>query len=606
MISIPRIPVQYKFLTGCQHRYCLDTSQTHETHGITLGALGVPARCPPKPTCWSFLESDMDVSVLPGFEHQSSQGRLLQSDSPLDTLVRRTSSRRLRKATGHTKQASSGNSILPSLPPCHAPPPAPCPVSPPRPSTSPRVPDFPLLHSNFRSSTSSAVTNVAALHSSWQNTKSFLSFTDDCDADDGCREEDNNYGQRPQPSSSHNNYSSYPAFATPSASSTHLASQTDLWPQATGLTQPATLSYTDPEPMQPPPSPLPTVVVSSPQDDGPRSNGPMRQPIVFQGDLPRMNFSRPGRPPILSSEEQKRRVLERNAQRANSPRTSPSLASLGPVTPVTGVYPDDLHKPSPLAPWESSTSYPPSSSSYLHRDGAHPSPSLAPPNSIALLSQPPSMRVGSPYSLYSNSYSFYQLDSAVPSPTFQSPRSTPDVSPATSRPASDEPQTPEEFLQLGIQYHEANQLRDSAVCFEKSAKEQGGCSVGMLMWGLTLRHGWGCEKNEKGGFKWLTKAAESAVEDLEKARKGLDVGGVRVSCPLLVCRQLPHVHWQEELVLAIYEVGQCFFQGWGVAKDQKMAVVRDLLLIACRGSRDWCRATIELPQNLEMPMLSRI
>lgn len=32
---------------------------------------------------------------------------------------------------------------------------------------------------------------------------------------------------------------------------------------------------------------------------------------------------------------------------------------------------------------------------------------------------------------------------------------------------------------------------------------------------------------------------------------------------------------QEELVMAIYEVGQCFFQGWGVRKDQKMAVVRD-------------------------------
>ncbi|KAF8439458.1 HCP-like protein [Boletus edulis BED1] len=85
--------------------------------------------------------------------------------------------------------------------------------------------------------------------------------------------------------------------------------------------------------------------------------------------------------------------------------------------------------------------------------------------------------------------------------------------------------------------------------------EQGGCGVGMLMWGLTLRHGWGCEKNEKSGFKWLTKAAESAVQDLEKAKKGLEVKGVK-----------------EELVLAIYEVGQCFFQGWGVAKDQKMAV----------------------------------
>lgn len=33
---------------------------------------------------------------------------------------------------------------------------------------------------------------------------------------------------------------------------------------------------------------------------------------------------------------------------------------------------------------------------------------------------------------------------------------------------------------------------------------------------------------------------------------------------------------QTELVLAIYEVGQCFFHGWGVKKDQKMAVVSKL------------------------------
>jgi hypothetical protein len=51
----------------------------------------------------------------------------------------------------------------------------------------------------------------------------------------------------------------------------------------------------------------------------------------------------------------------------------------------------------------------------------------------------------------------------------------------------------------------------------------------MLLWGLTLRHGWGCEKNEKSGFKWLTKAAESAVDDLGKAREGTDVKAVRVS-----------------------------------------------------------------------------
>lgn len=90
------------------------------------------------------------------------------------------------------------------------------------------------------------------------------------------------------------------------------------------------------------------------------------------------------------------------------------------------------------------------------------------------------------------------------------------------------------------------------------------------MWGLTLRHGWGVTKSEPQGFKWLKKAAEIAVGDLESARGGMDAKGVK-----------------DELVLAIYEVGQSFFRGWGIEKDKKMGVVRpsycnipcDMLLI---------------------------
>jgi len=114
----------------------------------------------------------------------------------------------------------------------------------------------------------------------------------------------------------------------------------------------------------------------------------------------------------------------------------------------------------------------------------------------------------------------------------------------------------DQLLQEGIQHHEANRLREAAIAFERSAKTPGGSGVGMLMWGLTLRHGWGCPKDESLGFSWLRRAAEASVGDLERARAGNDVGAVR-----------------GELVLAIYEVGQCFFHGWGVKKDQKMAVV---------------------------------
>lgn len=56
----------------------------------------------------------------------------------------------------------------------------------------------------------------------------------------------------------------------------------------------------------------------------------------------------------------------------------------------------------------------------------------------------------------------------------------------------------------------------------------------MLMWGLTLRHGWGCPKNEKSGFHWLQKAAEGAVVDLESGRKGgVDVTAVQVRLQVL-------------------------------------------------------------------------
>jgi len=91
------------------------------------------------------------------------------------------------------------------------------------------------------------------------------------------------------------------------------------------------------------------------------------------------------------------------------------------------------------------------------------------------------------------------------------------------------PQTPDEYLQLGIKHHEANRLEESALCFERSAKEQGGCGVGMLMYGLSLRHGWGCPRNEKSGFHWLKKAAELALTDLEKGKQGMDAMAIRVS-----------------------------------------------------------------------------
>ncbi|KAG2132407.1 hypothetical protein DEU56DRAFT_446630 [Suillus clintonianus] len=464
----------------------------------------------------------------------------LAHSSPLDTLVRRTSSKRqaVQRKEEHEarKQATISSLPVPSssrttgfptplqVQDLH-------PISPPRPyATSPRVPESPLLHSQFRNSTAS--------NAEYLNRKSFLSLTD----------EPNGYYDELESYYEENSMYSLQSHTSGASVDSRRDWHTTLGPSG-GLNIQS--SVHDMRPFNSSPStPVPTVVVSKPHDidkqvavNEPKLGG--RSPIV--DPTPRLNFSRPGRPPIFSSEEQKRQVLERNSQRLRSPRTAHT--PLSPITPQTGVFPESKFL-SPTPQSEAS-----SSRSYLQPNYAASSPTLSSHSQVQLSTRPPSVRPSSPASLYSTSYSFYRLSDGSPSPTGNSKFPSHSPSPPGNRSPSTEPSTPQEYLQLGIQYHEANKLQDSAFCFEKSAKEEGGCGIGMLLWGLTLRHGWGCEKNEKSAFKWLTKAAESAVDDLGKARQGLDVTAVR-----------------SELVLAIYEVGQCFFHGWGVAKDHKMAV----------------------------------
>lgn len=179
-----------------------------------------------------------------------------------------------------------------------------------------------------------------------------------------------------------------------------------------------------------------------------------------------------------------------------------------------------------------------------------------PEGAVALLTSPPEMRLSSAESVYSM-YSYYQLDSpSSSSPTYAQHEHTdrPDGGDRTqnaafpspsardfsnngklSSPSSDVNQsaaagkTADDLLALGISHHEADRLAESAQCFEQSATLDGGCAVGMLMWGLSLRHGWGVPKDEPRAFKWLKKAAEHAVLDLQEGRNKSGRDAIRVS-----------------------------------------------------------------------------
>ncbi|KAG0260792.1 hypothetical protein BG011_001631 [Mortierella polycephala] len=118
-------------------------------------------------------------------------------------------------------------------------------------------------------------------------------------------------------------------------------------------------------------------------------------------------------------------------------------------------------------------------------------------------------------------------------------------------PSNPMPEKAEDFVRQGIEYHEVGDI-DKATTFFRTAAELGD-PVGMLMYGLSVRHGWGCASNRQLAFQYLQKSAEHAVGDL-KSRDSFASTAAK-----------------GELVLAIYELGICFRHGWGVGKNKKTA-----------------------------------
>lgn len=79
---------------------------------------------------------------------------------------------------------------------------------------------------------------------------------------------------------------------------------------------------------------------------------------------------------------------------------------------------------------------------------------------------------------------------------------------------------------------------------------QGGSDVSMF------RHGWGCTPDPGEAVKYLSAAASNAasIEDLA-LQAGMKKGGAA----------------KGELVLAIFELANCFRHGWGVQVDKVAA-----------------------------------
>ncbi|KAJ5124903.1 uncharacterized protein N7515_008728 [Penicillium bovifimosum] len=112
-------------------------------------------------------------------------------------------------------------------------------------------------------------------------------------------------------------------------------------------------------------------------------------------------------------------------------------------------------------------------------------------------------------------------------------------------------------IQEAIRLHEAGDLERSTHMFGQLADPNGANNpLSQVLYGLALRHGWGCPPDLERAVTYLSAAASnSAAVEAEALRAGMKKGGSA----------------KGELVLAMYELGNCFRNGWGLKKDPAAA-----------------------------------
>ena len=112
----------------------------------------------------------------------------------------------------------------------------------------------------------------------------------------------------------------------------------------------------------------------------------------------------------------------------------------------------------------------------------------------------------------------------------------------------------DETIQEAIRLHEEGSLPQATEMFGRLAET--GNVLSQVLYGLSLRHGWGCPKDEARAVTYLSAAASnSASIESEALKAGKQKGGAA----------------KGELVLAIFELANCFRNGWGVQVDKVAA-----------------------------------
>ncbi|KAF9997872.1 hypothetical protein BGZ79_008421 [Entomortierella chlamydospora] len=168
-------------------------------------------------------------------------------------------------------------------------------------------------------------------------------------------------------------------------------------------------------------------------------------------------------------------------------------------------------------------------------------------------------------------------------------------------------------IQKAIELHENNQLEEATHYFKLAAQSEN--PLGQLMYGLSLRHGWGCKPNPTEAIVYLQRAAEYAMGEMNELQPiaiaapplhafTSNTQLASISPPLspqtsvdekpsaanddttnVSSNKQPVSHQtlrrmgsmdrkeamamaRNELVMALYELGMSYLKGWGVTKDK--------------------------------------
>ncbi|GME49097.1 hypothetical protein GTA08_BOTSDO13394 [Neofusicoccum parvum] len=115
----------------------------------------------------------------------------------------------------------------------------------------------------------------------------------------------------------------------------------------------------------------------------------------------------------------------------------------------------------------------------------------------------------------------------------------------------------DENIQEAIRLHEAGDLERSTEIFGRLADPNGtNNALSQVLYGLALRHGWGCTPNPELAVTYLSYAASNSAEiEALALQAGMTKGGSA----------------KGELVLAMFELANSFRHGWGVKKDAAAA-----------------------------------